>query len=211
MSDITKEELLPCPFCGSDAKINVDKTEKYNFQIVGCSSKTMLCPAPQITCYQKDDGTVDYQWWNRRQSSPEKADTNAETVISDAWRQSVLNACMSTESCYVESDPVKTINNLIDWHIANDKFHSQSVEISGGGDIADRIFAASDKKANEKFGICPTCYEPSPNKADVPTFTDKIWSRMSEKMDQLGYGKNDMDRDDYKSVFESTLQPLKDE
>ena len=44
------------------------------------------------------------------------------------WHDAVLNACMSTEACYISDDPVKTINDLIDWHIANDRMHSVPVQ-----------------------------------------------------------------------------------
>jgi hypothetical protein len=41
----------------------------------------------------------------------------------DEWRKAVLHECMMTEACYVESDPLQSVKNLIDWHIDNERFH----------------------------------------------------------------------------------------
>lgn len=40
----------------------------------------------------------------------------------EVWHAEVLNACMTTEACYVEGDAKASINNLIDWHIENDRY-----------------------------------------------------------------------------------------
>lgn len=66
------EKLLPCPFCGADAEVQV---EHEGFQIVGCSNRknpasSLLCPNPSIVAYKDDRGEWDYKWWNRRTSTP---------------------------------------------------------------------------------------------------------------------------------------------
>jgi hypothetical protein len=56
-------ELLPCPFCGSEAKI----VQYENFKIVGCYETSMLCPNPKLIVYKnKITGEYDYKYWNRR-------------------------------------------------------------------------------------------------------------------------------------------------
>ena len=37
------------------------------------------------------------------------------------WHKAVLHECMMTESCYVESDPLQSVKNLIAWHVANER------------------------------------------------------------------------------------------
>lgn len=39
----------------------------------------------------------------------------ATKPVSDVWHDAVLNACMVRESCYVEADPAKTIQQLLQW------------------------------------------------------------------------------------------------
>jgi len=41
------------------------------------------------------------------------------------WHEAIINACMNVESCYVYSDPVQTLRNLIDWYV-NAERSSQS-------------------------------------------------------------------------------------
>ncbi len=43
-----------------------------------------------------------------------KLDTNK-------WREAVVRACMPTEACFDGSDPQKTLDNLIDWHVLNER------------------------------------------------------------------------------------------
>ena len=61
-------------------------------------------------------------------ASREQAPAGAEP-----WHQAVLDACMVTEACYVASDPVASVNNLIDWHLANERFHiaEQTEKLNG--------------------------------------------------------------------------------
>lgn len=56
------DDLKPCPFCGNRVLIKVEGRE---FQIVGCSVPSMLCPNPSMTIY-KVDGEFDYTYWNKR-------------------------------------------------------------------------------------------------------------------------------------------------
>ena len=58
------KDLKPCPFCGGEADILVKKEE---FEIVGCTKKTMLCPMPSITVYKDENGNYEYKYWNNRQ------------------------------------------------------------------------------------------------------------------------------------------------
>jgi hypothetical protein len=39
------EKLKPCPFCGGESDILVTKD---SFKIVGCKTKSMLCPNPTL-------------------------------------------------------------------------------------------------------------------------------------------------------------------
>lgn len=34
------------------------------------------------------------------------------------FEEAVVNECMRLESCLVSDDPEKTLNNIIDWHVA---------------------------------------------------------------------------------------------
>ena len=38
------------------------------------------------------------------------------------WYKAIVHECMMTEACYVESDPIQTIKNLVNWHINNTEF-----------------------------------------------------------------------------------------
>ena len=58
-------KLLNCPFCGSVAKIIVTEKDHTNFQIVGCSVKSMICPNPSMVVYKRN-GEFDYKYWNKR-------------------------------------------------------------------------------------------------------------------------------------------------
>lgn len=40
----------------------------------------------------------------------------------EKWHDEVLSTCMSTEACYVKDDAKASVNNLIDWHIQNDRY-----------------------------------------------------------------------------------------
>lgn len=40
---------------------------------------------------------------------------------AETWHTEVLNSCIATEACYVEGDAKASVNNLIDWHIENDR------------------------------------------------------------------------------------------
>ena len=51
-----------------------------------------------------------------------------ERLRSDPWHQAVLNACMSTEACYEAGDPEKTLRQLLDWHVMNERHHAQSAQ-----------------------------------------------------------------------------------
>lgn len=62
VSSPTCTALLCCPFCGEDAVVQIEKPD---FQVVGCSVLSMLCPNPSMTVY-KVDGEFDYTYWNRR-------------------------------------------------------------------------------------------------------------------------------------------------
>ncbi len=42
---------------------------------------------------------------------------------AELWRKAVVTACMPTEACFDGSDPEKTISNLIDWHLQNERGH----------------------------------------------------------------------------------------
>jgi len=41
----------------------------------------------------------------------------------DVWHEAVIHECMMTEACYVEADPIRSIKNLVEWHIDNTEFH----------------------------------------------------------------------------------------
>ena len=51
---------------------------------------------------------------------------------AETWYIEVLNACMSTdacmsiEACYVKDDAKASVNNLIDWHIENDRYWKEN-------------------------------------------------------------------------------------
>lgn len=49
------------------------------------------------------------------------ANANPPAQQSDAWHDAVLNCCMGVESCYVANDPAKTLNNLINWYVLNER------------------------------------------------------------------------------------------
>ena len=70
MSDITKEELLPCPFCGGQAHfVRLDRScYKYAIKCNTCDC-TIGGSAFENNCYNAS-------MWNTRQSSPEKADND---------------------------------------------------------------------------------------------------------------------------------------
>ena len=59
-------ELKPCPFCGAETKVTYSERDGNNFQIIGCSKISMICPNPTMTIYKNDDGEFDYQFWNTR-------------------------------------------------------------------------------------------------------------------------------------------------
>jgi hypothetical protein len=68
MDTTPKNELLPCPFCGSAAVILVSNE---NYEIVGCSNRfnqmtSMLCPNPSILVHYSIDVATKYKWWNQR-------------------------------------------------------------------------------------------------------------------------------------------------
>lgn len=46
----------------------------------------------------------------------------------DEWHDAVLNECMAIECCYLKDNPVATLRCLIDWHIANEKWHSANTQ-----------------------------------------------------------------------------------
>lgn len=50
---------------------------------------------------------------------------------TNPWKQAVLDQCMLIEGGYVESDPAKTVANLIDWHVLNER---RPTEASGAGE-----------------------------------------------------------------------------
>ena len=77
------EELKPCPFCGSPARVLVPCSKGSNHEIVGCTTDMfMLCPRPIHVAYIKEDGTFDYQWWNRRADTMEQKFTAANSSIA---------------------------------------------------------------------------------------------------------------------------------
>ncbi|MGD8305173.1 MAG: hypothetical protein PVF17_00835 [Ignavibacteria bacterium] len=61
--NISNIKLKPCPFCGADATIIYEMEE---FQVVGCSKKSILCPNPSIIVYKNKEGEFDYKRWNKR-------------------------------------------------------------------------------------------------------------------------------------------------
>ena len=56
-------KLKECPFCGGKAVV---KWKQDKMMSVGCSAITMLCPMPSIVVYAEEDGSFDYEYWNRR-------------------------------------------------------------------------------------------------------------------------------------------------
>ncbi len=68
------------------------------------------------------DGTMHDVWRAMIAAAPQPA-VAAGVSSSDLWRQAVIDACMSTEACFDGNNPAATINNLIDWHLQNERFH----------------------------------------------------------------------------------------
>lgn len=59
------KELLPCPFCGSEAKIIHDTSSDYERQWTwGIECTSAVCEA-RVNNYTSEDSAV--TWWNRRQ------------------------------------------------------------------------------------------------------------------------------------------------
>ncbi len=40
----------------------------------------------------------------------------------DVWHEAIIHECMMTETCYINTDPIQTIKNLVAWHIDNTEF-----------------------------------------------------------------------------------------
>jgi hypothetical protein len=59
------------------------------------------------------------------------------TEERNIWQQAVINACRGVEECYFEGDPKRTINTLIDWHVA--KALEEKVSIWDLVDIRNRL------------------------------------------------------------------------
>jgi hypothetical protein len=41
----------------------------------------------------------------------------AERETMQKWHDAILHECMMTEACYVESDPLQSVKNLVSWHV----------------------------------------------------------------------------------------------
>lgn len=128
------------------------------------------------------------------------------------WHQAVLNECMSTETCYVENDPEKSINNLIDWHLENDRFHrgdravnTQSVEIHAQVNESSELYREIELKDAEINKLAIRCANAENNLAELKTKIEgqKPIGYMSK--DQLTRMQND-DMNCY-SVYQSKRGP----
>ena len=73
---------------------------------------------------QPESWRIDYAYAALAATPPLPAteDSSAGDLAElDAWHQAVLNACMATEACYVARDAKASLDNLIDWHIDNER------------------------------------------------------------------------------------------
>jgi uncharacterized Zn finger protein (UPF0148 family) len=114
-ASIDLDKLQPCPFCGGPARIESS-----------AMWLDLICDHDNTCCLDGDLAEISYQnaagardamvaKWNRRDQQP-AAPIQAASGAGDAWHEAVLAECMRIESCYVASDPIKTISNLINYH-----------------------------------------------------------------------------------------------